>query len=590
MPYHFNYSDELIKVKQLINAANRKPDHLSAEKETSLHNLNAALELFLRKDSLSLPLLKKLIIQLNITSPNTLENDLDWHEALQNHVDKLLIDFNGIMDNRTLLTYLREQALNQPFESFVHTEVLRLESRLQENVAESELSEEFNQLGDRLLSMIQTGRYTYVQKHCLLNLGQLCKNRAFYQARRFQVRTPAISLPNEPVSPFYWNEERPPLHRLLQAVEFSIVYVSGGHGEGPGVGHSLLHLGDNKGYVHIDGLYNYPVYLSDEEFRDLYLDRWHKQVVAVQKVTLPDPTNAMRELVDLCQKRWFWGGLWHNCFDFCKQILQAGGASLEDIEGLSIPSHRLLNLAIRDFSPLDHKDWSPTNSVELSNPYFTLLKNNQIQDCIQGLTQQQLAEFIDYVIVHIGNVFILQKPLQKARILRELGGLESAQFERPSDSDNLIRTKLTLEKQLLDLDQTTAEVIVKVLIDKILLTNWQSGNTISLFLPGQDGPIRKQLPHNMARMLKLYQQFSNEPVMDYVALLNEISLTGYQAGLKNNGFMSWLRGRTAESKAFYQSFVDMVQTNAFFKQPRANVNTAQQQENDSDMTSSNEPS
>ena len=576
MPSLFNYSKELKRFTQLVNINEKKLKELNEDRLNSIHQLRALLELYVRRDSLTAHQLAKLLKQEGVSINLVDRNKINLDQALEEHLNFLLKSFYDVLDDKDLVNYLSRQTQfpdltqeQQPLIDAVREKIKRLGETQDKDLFSARL----HRLSERLILLIQSGQFSYDQNHLLLNLAQLCKNRDFYQKRHYKCTRDEKISPNVTVSLFNWNYSPPPLHKLLQAVDFSIVYVSGGRGIEPGMGHTLLHLGEDKGYVHIDGLYNYPVYISDEEFRDFYLDKWRKRVVAVQKVPLENPDNASKELIKLCQQRWFWGGLWHNCFDFCKQVLIAGGASLEQLDGYPIPSYRLMDLATKNFRPLDLSKEEQLEHPEPTSRYNKMLRETPIQDCFSFFNGQELNEFIEYAVMNIGSIFIWQKPIQKRLLEKELHDVENQIKEvknasKPHEYAVLLNQSAIINNKLDNIEETTAQIIVNNLVNKILTTNWHRGRTIQITQP--DGRrISKPIPENMISMLNTYDRGCAQSKIDYLVILNKMCLVAFRAGLNNNSIMSWIRGRTEQTKNFYRLFVDMAQVNSFFKQPKA---------------------
>ncbi|KTD54695.1 hypothetical protein [Legionella quateirensis] len=576
MPSLFNYSKELKRFTQLVNTNEKKLKELNEDRLKSIHQLRTLLELYVQRDSLTAHQLVKLLKQEGVSINLVDRNTIDLEQAFEEHLNLLLKSYYDVLDDKDLVSYLSRQtqfpALSreqQPLIDKVHQKI----KRLGETQDKELFSARLNRLSERLVLLIQSGQFSYDQNHLLLNLAQLCKNRDFYQKRRFKYTRDEKISPNVAVSLFNWNYSPPPLHKLLQAVDFSIIYVSGGRGIEPGMGHTLLHLGEDKGYVHIDGLYNYPVYISDEEFRDFYLDKWRKRVVAVQKVPLENPDNASKELVKLCQQRWFWGGLWHNCFDFCKQVLIAGGASLEHLNGFSIPSYRLMDLVTVNFRPLDLSKEEQVEHPEPTSRYNKILRDTPIQDCFSFFNGQELNEFIEYAVMNIGSIFIWQKPIQKRLLEQELHDVEDQIKEvknasEPHEYAVLLNQRTIINDKLDNIEETTAQIIVNNLVNKILTTDWQRGRTIQITqLDGRK--ISKPIPENMISMLNTHDLGCSQSKVNYLDILNKMCLVAFRAGLNNNSIMSWIRGRTEQTKNFYRLFVDMAQVNSFFKQAKS---------------------
>ncbi|KTC72407.1 hypothetical protein Lbir_1182 [Legionella birminghamensis] len=561
-----DYQSELEKLNLLIKDAETGVLPITQSRLTTLYNTRSMLGLYLYiKPTSSIKQIKKLALAKNFTLAEVGDDPLLFKKKL-----KVLIKRNlGIYSDLDLLEYMLLQL--KPFIDKNKTFVDFSNQLRQFMVLEKgELRDNLASFGDHLLAYLQSQRsLSYEEQHSILNLVQICKNRRFFRERRYL--WPLSELhpdPNDLESPFNARNVRPPLHHLLQAVNFSIVYVSTGFGAGPGLGHTLLHLGEDKGYVHINGLYNYPIYVSDAHFRDFYLDKWQKRVIAIQKVNVPNPDGAMRELVQLCQKTWLWGGPLHNCFHFCKQILLAGGASLKEIDGFCVPNHRLLQQALIDFAPLDLSQWTPpdySSSTE-SDPDLNLFKTIPIQEWTsQSNGTEQL---LDKMISNLGNLYIWQKPLQKERLEKKLDEIKQ---QHPSTSHSLHKQE-TLIQKIGQLDSYTAKAVANTVISKIKGSNWPlqyfGGSIIQIQDPGNGEITHKRVPRNMARMVAIHQKHLKKEPVDYVSMLNEMCYIGFEAGLKNQNRWTAIRGRHQLTKDFYQLFHSMVRVSSCFSNHR----------------------
>ncbi|RUR19058.1 hypothetical protein ELY21_05910 [Legionella sp. km535] len=575
MPNPFNYAKELKRLTLILNNNEKKLKELNHDRLLSMLQLRSLLELYMKRDSLTANQLERFLKQEGMTLHCDDRSKINLEQALEDRLNLMLKSFYDVLDDNDLVNYLSKQIEFSDISQEQRPLIDKLREkikRLSETHDKEQLSTQLNRLSERLVLLIQSDLFTYDQNHVLLNLAQLCKNRDFYHKRLYKSTRDELITPNVEVSIFNWNYSPPPLHKLLQAVDFSIVYVSGGRGVEPGMGHTLLHLGEDKGYVHIDGLYNYPVYISDEEFRDFYLDKWNKRVVAVQKVPLKNPDKASNELIKLCQERWFWGGLWHNCFDFCKQVLVAGGASLKELGGFSIPNYRLMNQAIMNFRPLDLSKDDQAEHQEPTSQYTKFLRETPIQECFSFFKGQELSNFIEYAVMNIGAIFIWQKPIQKRLLEQELHAIENKINDKehplkPKKYAELSNQRAMLNSKLDNIEESTAQIIVSTLVNKILTTEWHSGRSIQVTQP--DGKqISKSIPENMISMLNIHQHGCAQSKIDYLAMLNKMCIVAYRAGLNNNSIMSWIRGRKEQTKEFYGLFVNMTHVNCLFKQPR----------------------
>lgn len=114
--------------------------------------------------------------------------------------------------------------------------------------------------------------------------------------------------------------------------EFTIVYITAPN-PNP-YGHVLLGLGD-KGYIHINALYDKPQYIPVEAFND-YLNEQGRVVLGVQQVYVPDIEKAREKLRELCNQSWLWRLYWNNCVSFADTVLHAGGVGYAELDPFHI--------------------------------------------------------------------------------------------------------------------------------------------------------------------------------------------------------------------------------------------------------------
>jgi hypothetical protein len=105
-----------------------------------------------------------------------------------------------------------------------------------------------------------------------------------------------------------------------------LVVVSG---TGPNFcGHAVVNAGSY--YFHIDGLNDYPWYMSEPGYRR-YLKENGKKELLRRSVMLPRPEGAQRKLEELSAQRWRWLVLPHNCASYVEEIFQAGGSTVSNV-------------------------------------------------------------------------------------------------------------------------------------------------------------------------------------------------------------------------------------------------------------------
>lgn len=288
--------------------------------------------------------------------------------------------------------------------------------------------------------------------HVLNVLKQNIVNHEFFDQRGYHLSKPETVPADEPVSPLNFGQPRIPAEKLFLKNP-AIVYVSGGsHNFGPnGPGHSLLYLGTNEagigGYVHTNSLYGHIEFMDDEQFK-AYLEQYGKVVVGLQFVDVPFKQFALEKLHELCNKKWWWGVVKHNCLDFAKKILQAGGADLSRInQFLSVPTF--------SFQSVD--------TVQQNKGLFDTIAPGQVlkSTLVENIplsyhsNPADAKKVIDYVCANMSKVLTWQNKLR----------LE----QNPQADKAAINETSTLE-------------ILKYLERKILNTKWKfASNTIDIY-------------------------------------------------------------------------------------------------------------
>jgi len=105
-------------------------------------------------------------------------------------------------------------------------------------------------------------------------------------------------------------------------------------------GHMLLCCGTNSEdswYFHVAGqgvreaygVWGYPKFMRGDSNYYKYLADNGKREIRRLNAHIKDPGAAYRKLESLMADRWFWGVLVNNCASFVKEIITAGGGSLE---------------------------------------------------------------------------------------------------------------------------------------------------------------------------------------------------------------------------------------------------------------------
>ena len=105
-------------------------------------------------------------------------------------------------------------------------------------------------------------------------------------------------------------------------------------------GHMLFCCGTNSAdawYLHVAGqgvkeamgVWGYPKFMrGDSNFYRYLTDNGKREIRRVD-VHLRNPAAAYQKLMALMADKWFWGVLYNNCAVFAREIVVAGGGSLE---------------------------------------------------------------------------------------------------------------------------------------------------------------------------------------------------------------------------------------------------------------------
>lgn len=91
-------------------------------------------------------------------------------------------------------------------------------------------------------------------------------------------------------------------------------------------GHMLLNTGGPGGtYFQVGGeLDGIPRFMNEAQFQR-YLKENNKTIVTVRRVNIPQPEKSQLKLEEILSRRWFWGGVIHNCESLVEEIIMAGG-------------------------------------------------------------------------------------------------------------------------------------------------------------------------------------------------------------------------------------------------------------------------
>ncbi len=165
--------------------------------------------------------------------------------------------------------------------------------------------------------------------------------------------------------------------------EFTIVYITAPN-PNP-YGHVLLGLGD-KGYIHINALYDRPQYIPVEAFND-YLNEQGRVVLGVQQVYVPDMKKAREKLSELCHQSWLWRLYWNNCVSFADTVLHAGGVGYAELDPFHIGDYH-------GYQQLPIERICYVNDHALNKEKFDTLDINQKRKVMsQGLAEPLKKEY-----------------------------------------------------------------------------------------------------------------------------------------------------------------------------------------------------
>jgi hypothetical protein len=105
-------------------------------------------------------------------------------------------------------------------------------------------------------------------------------------------------------------------------------------------GHMMFSCGsnsENSWYFHVAGqgikeamgVYGFPKFMRGDRNYYRYLTDNGKREIRRLDARLTNPAGAYQKLMSLMADKWFWGVLWNNCAVFAKDIIVAGGGSVE---------------------------------------------------------------------------------------------------------------------------------------------------------------------------------------------------------------------------------------------------------------------
>jgi hypothetical protein len=117
-------------------------------------------------------------------------------------------------------------------------------------------------------------------------------------------------------------------------------------------GHMLLCAGyssDTSWYFQVAGqgwregfgVYAYPKFMREDGY-NRYLAENGKHEIRRLDAAISDPAGAYNKLTSLMADKWYWTFFIHNCAQFCKDIISAGGGDLSVL--LNCPDQETLTI------------------------------------------------------------------------------------------------------------------------------------------------------------------------------------------------------------------------------------------------------
>ena len=133
-------------------------------------------------------------------------------------------------------------------------------------------------------------------------------------------------------------------------IDFSSTNIVAVSGDGPNIcGHTLLNTGSRGGYYfHVAGLYDYPRYMSETDYRQ-YLDEAGKNELNRVSIEISDPTSALLYLEGTMSNKWFWMVLPNNCVSFVEEVLKAGGSNWSSVTNCPVLAADVIPSKLRQF-------------------------------------------------------------------------------------------------------------------------------------------------------------------------------------------------------------------------------------------------
>jgi hypothetical protein len=114
-----------------------------------------------------------------------------------------------------------------------------------------------------------------------------------------------------------------------------LITVSGSAGNF--CGHALVYFSNGSSkiargiYMHIAGGLNArPKTLTNEEY-NRYLQENKKSELKREKLFVPNVMKSVLKAERLTSKKWFWGGIAHNCYSFAEELVAAGGGKINKV-------------------------------------------------------------------------------------------------------------------------------------------------------------------------------------------------------------------------------------------------------------------
>ncbi len=192
---------------------------------------------------------------------------------------------------------------------------------------------------------------------------------------------------------------------------FAITYTSGSYLNN--YGHALLFCGE-AGFIHINAPTSLPRHMSIQQF-NRYLKDEEKVLLGMMGTSVNKVNALIVHLNGMCQKKWTWFAVVHNCLTFTHEALKAGGYHVA--EQAEFKRHTL-KLPTKHLNTTKEQDLILAKKVSIPLRHFEprSLATHAVDTLpvLENFHPDSIEQFVNYISEH------------PVKVLRQQGALANA--------------------------------------------------------------------------------------------------------------------------------------------------------------------